>query len=308
MIDFRYHLVSIVSIFLALAVGIALGAGPLKGTLSNTIDNEISSLRSDKAKLNSQLDAANQATDQRDAFIAATNPQLLAGRLAGEVVDLVVLPGTDGSLVKDTTATMSSSGAKVGATVQIKPSWVEDSGKQVRAKTATTVRTQLDLQPQDDQSDLDRALATALQTASKETSASVLKTLGDAKLLSVDRDTVTPATAVVVLAGTVKATPASVATSQAQAYVNLAVTLDSKLGAGVLASDTGTNPGTGVSVVSTARSMGNVTKSLSTVDDAGTPMGQASVTFALVDEAQGKSGQYGVGSDASDPYPAIAGS
>ena len=32
MIDFRYHLVSLISVFLALAVGIALGAGPLKET------------------------------------------------------------------------------------------------------------------------------------------------------------------------------------------------------------------------------------------------------------------------------------
>ena len=33
MIDFRYHIVSIVSIFMALAVGIVLGAGPLEGEL-----------------------------------------------------------------------------------------------------------------------------------------------------------------------------------------------------------------------------------------------------------------------------------
>ena len=36
-IDFRYHLVSIVSIFLALAVGIVLGAGPLKEDIGNTL-------------------------------------------------------------------------------------------------------------------------------------------------------------------------------------------------------------------------------------------------------------------------------
>ncbi|NIS33816.1 MAG: copper transporter, partial [Actinobacteria bacterium] len=29
MIDFRYHLVSIIAVFFALAVGIVLGAGPL---------------------------------------------------------------------------------------------------------------------------------------------------------------------------------------------------------------------------------------------------------------------------------------
>ena len=35
-IDFRYHIVSIVAIFLALATGVALGAGPLKGTVDQS--------------------------------------------------------------------------------------------------------------------------------------------------------------------------------------------------------------------------------------------------------------------------------
>jgi hypothetical protein len=52
LIDFRYHLVSIVSIFLALAVGIVLGAGPLKGELGNTLNKEVAGLRQDKADLN----------------------------------------------------------------------------------------------------------------------------------------------------------------------------------------------------------------------------------------------------------------
>ncbi len=308
MIDFRYHLVSIVSIFLALAVGIALGAGPLKGTLSDTINSEIASLRSDKAKLNSQLDTANKAIDQRDAFIAATNEQLLGGRLAGETVDIVVLPGTDGSLVKDTTATMTESGAKVGGTVEIKSAWVDPSAKQAREQVGTTLAKHLGLQPEDDQSNLDRSLATALQTDSQQTSDSVLKALGDAKLISVDRDKVTPATAVVVLSDTVDATPTSLATSQARAFVNLAVALDAKLTSSVLASNTAVDPGSGVSVVSTARTMGSAARNLSTVDDAGIPMGQASIALALLDESQGRSGQYGLGGDASDPFPAAVGS
>ncbi|CCH78119.1 conserved exported hypothetical protein [Nostocoides japonicum T1-X7] len=308
MIDFRYHLVSIVSIFLALAVGIALGAGPLKGTLSDTINSEIASLRSDKAKLNQQLATANRGIDERDAFIAATNGQLLGGRLVGQTVDLVVLPGTDGSLVKDTTATMSESGAKVGGTVEIKSAWVDPSAKQAREQVGDTLVRHLGLQPEDDQSDLNRSLATALQTDSEQTSSSVLKALGDAKLISVDRDKVTPATAVVVLSDTVDATPTSLATSQARAFVNLAVALDAKLTSSVLASNTAVDPGSGVSVVSTARTMGSAARNLSTVDDAGIPMGQASIALALLDESQGRSGQYGLGGDASDPFPAAVGS
>ena len=53
MIDFRYHLVSLVAVFLALSVGIVLGAGPLKGKIdsgvSSTLTNEVAALRADKA-------------------------------------------------------------------------------------------------------------------------------------------------------------------------------------------------------------------------------------------------------------------
>ena len=57
MIDFRYHLVSIISIFLALAVGIVLGAGPLKGDLGTRLTQETTALRADKAQLRTELDA-----------------------------------------------------------------------------------------------------------------------------------------------------------------------------------------------------------------------------------------------------------
>ena len=40
MIDFRYHIVSIVAIFFALGAGVVLGAGPLKGTGSELVASQ----------------------------------------------------------------------------------------------------------------------------------------------------------------------------------------------------------------------------------------------------------------------------
>ena len=48
MIDFRYHLVSLISVFLALAVGIALGAGPLKETIGDTLTGQVEVLRGER--------------------------------------------------------------------------------------------------------------------------------------------------------------------------------------------------------------------------------------------------------------------
>ena len=51
MIDFRYHLVSLVAVFLALAVGIVLGAGPLKEPIGATLTQRVQQLRNDRDAL-----------------------------------------------------------------------------------------------------------------------------------------------------------------------------------------------------------------------------------------------------------------
>ena len=114
MIDFRYHLVSIVSIFLALAVGIVLGAGPLKGDIGTSLTEQMTALRADKAQLRTDLDAARRDTSARDTFSAAVAPAIMKGQLTGKTVALVVAPGADADLVKNTTASLVAAGAKVG--------------------------------------------------------------------------------------------------------------------------------------------------------------------------------------------------
>ena len=71
MIDFRYHIVSLISVFLALAVGIALGAGPLKETIGDTLTGQVEQLRADYQP---QL-----AADVKDAI------QIAEKRLSGNV-------------------------------------------------------------------------------------------------------------------------------------------------------------------------------------------------------------------------------
>ena len=48
MIDFRYHLVSLISVFLALAVGVVLGAGPLQNSLGTALNDQVTSLRENR--------------------------------------------------------------------------------------------------------------------------------------------------------------------------------------------------------------------------------------------------------------------
>src|SRR5690606_20722120 len=90
-IDFRYHLVSLISVFLALSIGIVLGAGPLKEAIGDQLTGQVESLRADKEDLRAQLDDATGAAAAQDAFVAETADDLLVGVLPGRQVAIVEL-------------------------------------------------------------------------------------------------------------------------------------------------------------------------------------------------------------------------
>ena len=113
MIDFRYHLVSIVSIFLALAVGIVLGAGPLKGELGDTLNKEVAGLRQDKTDLNEQLDEARAGAEARDAYMPRPTRSCSPGGSRTAASRSSCSPARTPRWPRDA-ATLRSSGAAVG--------------------------------------------------------------------------------------------------------------------------------------------------------------------------------------------------
>jgi len=62
-IDFKQFLTTIAAIFLALAVGVALGAGPLKGTADEQLRINAEKLSKDKDTLQLVIKALREADD-----------------------------------------------------------------------------------------------------------------------------------------------------------------------------------------------------------------------------------------------------
>jgi Copper transport outer membrane protein, MctB len=139
MIDFRYHLVSLVSVFLALAVGIVLGAGPLKGTIADTLSSSVEQLRGEAANLRSQRDTAQAAADNRDTFTAAVSPTLVGQQLVGGNVVVITLPGADTDAVKPLTRALTLAGAKMTGQIDIKDAWTEPGKAKDRADAAASI-------------------------------------------------------------------------------------------------------------------------------------------------------------------------
>src|SRR6202044_4176126 len=82
-IDFRYHLVSIVAVFLALAIGIVLGSTELQGSTLDVLRAENNSLTNKLNDANAQSASFAKAAGASDTFLLTAEPKLLSAMLTG---------------------------------------------------------------------------------------------------------------------------------------------------------------------------------------------------------------------------------
>lgn len=136
MIDFRYHLVSIIAVFLALAIGIVVGAEAVRPLVVQGLDRaskresaQVQSLLGIRSKLQQQI-----SSDQK--FAQAGAGVLLSDLLTGQRVVLVTAPGADGQVVSGVTSVVQQAGATVTARVSMQPSFFDAA-----AVTETSLRT-----------------------------------------------------------------------------------------------------------------------------------------------------------------------
>lgn len=138
MVDFRYHLVSIVAIFLALAIGIVLGAGPLKTTSDTQLKTQVSDLRQARSTLQDQLNQAQGQVQFLDRFATQLAPALLNDRLAGFDVAVVSMPGASSDLTSGLVTTLAQAGATVSVQARINGSWTDPGHRGALAQALRT--------------------------------------------------------------------------------------------------------------------------------------------------------------------------
>ena len=311
MIDFRYHLVSLVSVFLALAVGIVLGAGPLKGSIGDQLTQRVESLRQEKDTLHDELATANDALSHRDQYITKVSPQQLSGQLGGRSVVVVTLPGVSSKAVQALVDSIDSANGTVTGQVGVASAWADPQAAGTRDKALTEI-TKVSSSAEatgTPQAQLDFYLAQALVgtgTGGIERGSSLTRAVIDG-LRSTDLITVKGDLAG--LAGSaVLMTPAVAVDSQPtptggsmQPYVALAQALDTAGGGAVVTGPASSATGDGL--VALVRKDDDAAKQISTVDSGETPMGLATAVLALHEQGAGGVGQYGFGAGASAPLP-----
>lgn len=318
MIDFRYHLVSLISVFLALAVGIALGAGPLKETIGDTLTGQVDQLRTEKDELRTQLDEARGDLDDTRTYIDAAGERLLGGTLQDRRVAVVLLGTVEEDERTAIDDRLAQSGADVTAHATLTDAWFDPDLRSFRSQLASLLAEDVDQPPAADAT-LDEQLAQTLvdgltgadpaaPDALTADAANILAILseGDNPLISLADPVETAADAIVVVAVPTQpvdedATPtpaADVSTQEAQIAV-LQAAQDGSEGA-VLAD----GPRGEGALVDAVLADDALAAALTTVSDADLVSGQVNVPLALAARIGGKNGHYGT-SDAETPIPPV---
>ena len=297
MIDFRYHIVSIVAIFFALGAGVVLGSGPLKGAGNELVQAQAEKDRQQLADTRAELVQVKALDKYRDDFVAKVTTGLTDGKLTGKKIVVVTMPNADGDLTTSIQDELEKAGGQVTTKVALDAK-LFDPGQRQLVESLVTQLVTADIQFPADSTTYQRAgLILARGVAAKEEgrtadadSTKILSGLTGAKLLSLKPSQIKDRASLFVVVAATPPTP----TPDNSTYndsVDFIQGLDQGCGGVVVGCtpETAQNGG----LIKALRSDSEASKIVSSVDVADLPSGQMTVVFALVEQAGGKAGHYG---------------
>lgn len=307
MISLRSHVISLAAVFLALAIGVALGSG----LLSNTV---LSGLRDDKQDLQHQIDtqveqnnALNEKLSAAGEFDALMAPRVLRDSLGGKSVVLFRTPDAADDDLDALTRMIGQAGGTVSGTVTLTQEFVDANSAEKLLSVVNSpivpAGAQLSTTSVDQGSQAGDLLGIALLRArdpaapavTDEQRETVLTALRDTGFLTYGNEPVGAGdTALIVTGGPLGDDAGNRGATVARFAAGLA-----RHGSGtVLVGRDGSASGTGA--VAVTRSDAALASAVSTVDDVDDESGRITSVLALSDLVGGaKPGQYGTGQGAA---------
>ena len=112
--DLRYHLISLISVFLALAIGILLGVAMAdRGVVSDRMQAEITSIQQQLDQQQREIDKQDEQIAQQELLLERMSQAMIVDRLQGENVALVAGPYADPDVSGAVQGDFSEAGANI---------------------------------------------------------------------------------------------------------------------------------------------------------------------------------------------------
>jgi hypothetical protein len=299
-ITFRYHIVSLVAVFLALAVGIVVGTTALNGPVTSDLRRQVNDLKKERSSLAAQNKTLQGQVDDAGQFAAAFGPAITGGTLTSQHILLVGLPGVGIGAEDAINSQLTAAGAQITGRLNFTAGFIDPSQASSIATLVTGNNPVGNTLPVTSDSGLlgASALAFVLTGSGQQTDLkSVLTGFAGLHMISSDPQSIESAKTIVVIgSGSLPKTG-----SAGQNELDLVSALAGQGAKVVVAGDAGSATSGIIALVRGSGSKATV----STVDNADSAVGQISTTLAVAGAVNGQVGQYGTqkGADAVFPTP-----
>lgn len=287
MINLRYHVISLAAVLLALAAGIAVGAGLLDESDAATVSDS-----SDTAEISPALAGFDAG------YASMTAPGLLRDKLENRTVLLLTTPGARDNEVDSLIENLTTAGARVTGQVELTGKLLSPSNRQF----AEGVAAQSDPDAAAAESDygkvgaaLARGYLTQGDGSLDETARTIRSAFTEGGLLEAEQDPEVSAQLVLVVSG-----PAGAAAGGEGTVVSSMVAgLDAGSQGVAVVGPVSSGENGVVNAVRGSDAAANV----STIDVTDTGTGRVNAVLGLVREAAGQSGAWGTSRAADGPVP-----
>jgi hypothetical protein len=199
MMDFRYHIVTLVAVFLALGIGIITGSALLgndaivqqQKELTDRLELQLEDMRLENKSVQAKLNELEVDRTVQNQFEKQILPALISGKLAGQ--NIVIIETNNYGMKDELLNTLETAGAKVSSTTTVL------NGLNLGDKKDDVV-TSLGLESKDEgiTEQLVTAMAEGILTGEKQ---AVINTLSQAEMIKSVGEYGVPVNAVIIIGG-----------------------------------------------------------------------------------------------------------
>jgi Copper transport outer membrane protein, MctB len=309
-INFRYHVVSLTAVFLALAIGLVVGTAALNGPVADSLKENVNALRKDNQQMRQSVNNMQKELELEEDFAAQLAQVVLPGKLTGKRVLVLSLP-TGRDHTEGVLKMLELAGADVTGRVDLQDKFINpDNNTNLMELAVTAARPTAPASALPGNGNgvetssallasvlLDRAQGSPAVTDADRRA--VLNSYSNAGYLTTEQKVTGSAEAVVLVSGQPYVDKDSA--KKDESVVKVAEQFD-RTGSIVV----GGNGSAGGNLVAIVRGDPVLAQTISTVDNANTVQGQLVTSLALVQQlTEKKAGQYGVGDNAASLLPRL---
>jgi hypothetical protein len=309
MINFRFHIASLIAVFLALALGVVMGSTVIDRAIVDGLRSRINTVEDNVDKEKARNDELTTERDQLNQYVEQSAPWAVDGQLTDQAIGIIAERGVDEDTVKAQAALLRQGGGKVPGILWLEAPWSlggdGTNSDALRAALGTSTNRDAVLRTEA-LTALARRLGQGSATSGEPDVLDALAKAGFVTLEGAGDGDVSAATfpgpnmTALLLGG-----PASTITAKNTTLeLTQALVATSMLTAvGEMQPEDATDRGTWLAPI---RGNDDLKTVVSTIDDVDLVQGRVASALALADLVRGVVGAYGIGAGAQSTVPAFA--